>query len=88
VLHIGLDIWFTRPEWQAGIPGYSYPVSYGTNHFLLRPDQEYQTNKLPIAPGATVDVVLSQEDHNRINSALRELDYPPSLGASTYASGP
>lgn len=77
ILSVQIDVWFVGPEVQKDVPPYVHPLGYGADPFWFKPWEEYRTDKPPIPPGDAVDIVLSADWYNSIQSSLEELAYPP-----------
>jgi hypothetical protein len=76
VTHVGIDLLFERPPEQVGEPRTYWPLNYGFDPFLLKPEDPIPTTKIrPIRPSEKASIPLSDLAYEDLKALLRDTRY-------------
>ncbi|HEY6187970.1 MAG TPA: hypothetical protein VIW80_09845 [Pyrinomonadaceae bacterium] len=79
IVYINVSFSFLRPadHESAGQPPFVDHLTYGSNAMLY---SSSQSTRLPtLAPGASVEISLTDKNHEAIKRALKKINYPESI---------
>jgi len=80
VTHVGIAMRFDRPAEQADPSGALWDIWYGVSPFAFKDGESIPPPQVrTIQPGETAVVVLSDADHNALNSFLQDIKFPSSI---------